>query len=625
MPSIFTNNNNTLKVGVSIDTTIHSSRVKTLYNDYLTVKLILFTKKTAPDKTLPMKWFLNSLLLCITAFAHAETPLSRSLISGNAVVNTDSIQKIVKELIVQNLQKNYTAESKFGGISIQTKASEHSLRIPAEKPLLKDILSTLGISNQLQVLIDPIQTSINFNPDSLKVKIEKTGTNLFKIRAHWEIQELQAESKALKIAVPKGVFDEAFVISSNPVQISLKQGSGPVTADLTMSAELTTDGSKISLESFETNLQDETPRLQVKLGTLNINGAPLELEIQSNGQSITTSEPVIRAQFQNFEPQLMKNVQKQLGTLIQTQFTQLSEKLSKEEPFKISFNSNDVLSKYSFSNAAISALFKNIDASFMFSYLQELPKQNLFSAQVSSQVCVGQKCLSNFWGTSAITVEDISELQNSDGGVILYESWVQNVINSAAFQKRIASFYQKSLKTPGISLGKEGAKVHFNPKNNSITAVVNLKIDIKSTGNPSNALTSWSGLKDYTKKQLADLWENIAGSGQYVRLPVEIAGKIKGVQLDSQNRRVLVIKPEILINNDGTITNTFGYESNVENMSGATRRAVLASVKKEFGKSLPSKIEIPLDDAIQLAGIKFSVNQVFITPNKGLLISGCIK
>ncbi len=571
-----------------------------------------------------MKLLLLCILLLQSPTTWADTPLSRTFVSGNALINQNSVEKIVKDLMVKGLKKDFDAENKYGGLSLKTDATEHRLNIP-QNSILKDILSTLGISNQIKVLIDPIHTSINFGPDSFKININKTGTNVFSIKAHWEVAELVARSKALKIMVPKGAFDQSFTISSHPLLITLKPGSGSVTADISLTATLTNEGSKIKLESFDTNLDDLKQRLQVKLGKLTVNGKPLELEIMSNGESIYTDEPTIRAQFQGFEPELMKSVQQQLGNLIQKQFSAIAEKLENENPFKISLNSTKILSQYSYKNPAITALVKDIKADIIFSYLQELPRLNLFTTQVSSQICVGVDCLTKKWQSSPISTEDIGNIGSDDAGVILYESWVQNVINSVPFQKRIKEYYKKTITTPGVSLGDDGIKVHFNAEKNAITAVLNLKIDIKATGNGKNALSSWSSFKSYSKKQLADMWENIAGSGQYVYLPIEINVMIKGTENNSQGNKELVLETKLEQNSDGSVPNTYKYKCNVQNMNGSIRKELLTSIYSELKKSLPQGFKIGVGKPIELGGVNFFIHQAIITKNNGLLVSGGIQ
>jgi hypothetical protein len=569
-----------------------------------------------------MKWFFFSLCLFSTTFASARMPAStHSFASGNALINPLSIQKIVKTMIVQNLQKSYSVASKADGITIRTEITDQLLKIP-QKPLLQEIMSTLGIANHVQVQIDPIETSLNFGPESFSLKIDKVGNNLFTIHALWEVNELNAESKSLRVLVPQGMFDTAFVIESSPLKIGLKQGLGPIYAKLSLSAHLTNDGTKITLDHFETNLDDQTARLQVKLGKLTVNGKPLELEIMSNGQSIATDEPTIRAQFQSFGPELMKTAQKELALVIQQRFTDLSLELNNQDPLKITINSSDLLKKYSLKNPALEKLFNDIKTDFVFSYIQELPKQYLFTTQIASKVCIGTQCLPKLWGDSNITTEDTAPMAGKGVGVILYESWVQNVINSAAFQKKVRTYYQTTLQSPGVYLGSNGIKLHFNPTKNAVIAVLNLKIDIKATADASSALSSWSNFKKFSKKQMADLWENIAGSGQYVYLPVEITIKIKGIQKNAAGKRVLALQTEIPLHTNGTITNSYGYPSNIQDMNATIRREVLASVKSEIGKSLPKVLELDLDQPMSIEGIKFNIDQVLISKNKGLLVSG---
>jgi len=540
------------------------------------------------------------------------------------MVTPESIQKIVKAVIVKNLGKSFDPESNQNGLSLQIEGADYLLKIP-EKPALQEILTTLGVSEQMHARIEPIQATMNFGPDSLKIKVEKTGTNLFRILAHWQVDELTAVSKSLNMLVPKGVFDQEFTIASSPVSISIKPKTGAVTADLALTASLSDQGTKINLESFKTNLDSPRTRLHLKLGELTVNGKPLELQIISNGENILTDEPTVRAQFQSFEPELMQNIQVELSTVIHKVFSGLAAKLQEEAPFRISIDSTNIVNKYSLSESPYAPLLKGISANFEFSYIQSLPSQNLFTTQFSSQVCIDTKCLDNVWGDSTIGTTDTKLMKGSDAGLILNESWVQNVVNSDAFQSRIEEYYTSSLASPGVTLGSDGIKVHFNPSKNAIVAVLNLVIDIKATASPKGAWSSWSKFTNYYKDQLAGTWENIAGSGKYVFLPIEIDFNLMGIQNNADDKAELLVTSEIPVHADGTVDNTYGYKSNLSKMNKSIRKALVNDVKTIINKSLPATIKIAVDQPLEVEGVKFTVKKVLVTKNKGLLVSGDIQ
>ena len=311
--------------------------------------------------------------------------------------------------------------------------------------------------------------------------------------------------------------------------------------------------------------------------------------------------------------------------MIHNLFTGLTTTLQNEAPFRVSLESTNIINKYSLSDSPYAILFKGIAADFEFSYIQSLPSQNIFATQVSSQICIDTKCLDNVWGNSDIGTTDTSLMKGNDAGVILYESWIQNVVNSDAFQSRVQEYYTNSLSSPGVSLGTDGIKVHFSPSKNAVVAVLNLVIDIKATASPKGAWSSWSAFKSYYKDQLAGTWENIAGSGKYVYLPIEINFNFKGIQNNAEGIPELIINPEIPVRADGSVNNTYDSKSNLDKMNKSIRKALVNDVKTIISKSLPSSIKLAVDQPIEIEGVKFTIKQMLITKNKGLLVSGDIQ
>lgn len=571
-----------------------------------------------------MNWLLLTvLLLPFAPLAQADEIGSRTYAGGNAVFTAATVQKITQQLIINGLQNKIQASNGLNGLQIQTEESEHHLSIP-ESAILNDILKALGIRNELKIAIDPIKTSINFGAESLKIKVTKKDLNHFDILTHWEIPQIRAESTALKIKVPKGTFDRPFTIVSSPIKIALDNRAGPLTADLQLSAELTEQGSLFRLKSFKTNLDDSHHRLHMKLGTLTVHGRPIQLSIQSGNQKIQTDEPTIRNELRKFEPQIMSIVEKKLATLIRAEFYSLSKKLEETEPFKLDFDTTEILNRYTFANEELKKLFSGITGEFLFSYIQELPKLGVFSAQASTRLCIDQTCVNNRNQTSPITTLDLQSMGKDDAGIILYESWVRNLVDAPQFQKRIREYYRKTSNTPGIDLGKSGIRVHFNPARNSIAAVLNLKIDIRKTCDSSKVWGSWAAFREFSKKQIADWWEYMAGSGEYVLIPVEINFAFKGTRMNQHGQPVQVIKTEFPFRPNGKVINTYQYPSNLHLMNASIREELVSAVASQIRKLLPEEILLSMNRPIQFQNMNFFFNHLSVTQNGGLLISGSL-
>ena len=564
-------------------------------------------------------------LLLITGFssAQAQDPghVHHAFAGGNALLTAQTIQNATKQIIVQGLRKNLDARNGANGITIETEESEHHLSIP-ESAVLNDILKALGIRNEVRVKLDPIRTSINFGADSLKIDVKRTDINHFKIHTHWQIPQIVAKSTSLKIQVPKGTFDRAFSLVSSPVKIALDTRKGPITADLDLEANLTPNGSLFKILSFHTNLDDHQSRLKMKLGQLTVNGKPLRLEIETNDRIIQTDEPTIRNEIRKFEPQIMAIVEKKLGDLIRSEFREITTKLEKEEPFKIAFDSNEILSHQPSVNESVRKLLQNLTGDFLFSYIQEIPSLGIYSTQASTRICIGNACVNNSAKTSPITTVDLSAMGSDQAGIILYESWVRNIVDSIPFQNRLRRYFKETNHSAGIDLAKSGIRIHFNPARNAIAMVVNLRIDIKATCDASKALDSWSALREFSRKRLADWWEKYTGSGDFVIVPVEINFAFKGSKTDSQGNSVIQIKPELPFKKKGSVLNTYRYPSNLHLMNASIREELLDALQEEFVKALPPEILISMDKPIQFKGLNFFIHQATVTKNGGLLISG---
>ena len=110
-----------------------------------------------------------------------------------------------------------------------------------------------------------------------------------------------------------------------------------------------------------------------------------------------------------------------------------------------------------------------------------------------------------------------------------------------------------------------------------------------------------------------------------VIIPVEITGFIQDVHLNEKGEYFLSIRTELPFHDDGTVSNTYHYPSNVDEMTKTVKKSFLESVKESFVTSIPEHIEIPLGSGVKVKGFSFYPHRVLVTPNRGLLMTAEMK
>jgi hypothetical protein len=559
---------------------------------------------------------MQSIILILLSICSYGASSADPLISaGNGILRPKTLETLIRGTIADTLNGQLSNSS----LRFNLPAIDESVVLPAPTGNLKDILDILGIKDNLAIGISPIQTKFTLPSGGLSLDIKNRAANSFLITAKWSLSALSAKTETLAIKVPAGMFDRPFEIHSSPLQIALKTGSKPIQFSLVLQADLTSEGTKVKLQSFTTNLNaDSHPDFSIQLGQLTVEGQPLSLQIQSNGQTLTADEASIRAEFQTLESTYADAIRQKLSDLIETQGAATAHTLEVQKPFKFQANSDEFLADLNM-NSDTRHLLGGIDMSFLLSYLQAVRSMNVYSAQISSKICFDGQCLGNLGPVSPVGANDLRAMKSSeDLGVVVYESMLQSVIHSEAFQKRIATYYKNAAASPGVTLSGRGVKVYLDPTKDAILAVVNLEIDIKST----TASSTWTAIEN----SLADWWEAHNGSGSLVKIPVAVNFKLAGLSEGN-----FIINTELIsFASDGTYTppprcSATDCPNNIGQMHPLVRKGLLASVKEQIGKAIPAQIKIPMSSAIKLKNFSFQPKNLVVTPNHGLMVTASMK
>ncbi|MBS1957916.1 MAG: hypothetical protein JST80_00445 [Bdellovibrionales bacterium] len=547
-----------------------------------------------------------------------------SIMSGVAIVPPSIIERFIRQIIAKKLNADVSGSR----IRFKTKPIHELIKIPSDDVVLQDVLKALGIQNAVNANISPIDVDFSLPANGLDLKLRHTKPGIFDVIAKWKVTGISAASTKLNIRVPKGLFDQDFDLDSKPVQIGLKKGSVPINIELKLQVNLATTGTKLKLVSLKTNLNDPNPAnhpaFSFKIGQLTVDDQPLHLEIQAN-QTLQADEAVIREQLMRLEPELTETLRNRLNDELQEQISKVAETFEKAPSFNIKVDTDSITDKPG-TNEAVVDLLHGIDAQFNFSSLGYLESSDLFFAKVASHVCFDGRCLFDSQ-VSPISEDDMKSLsKTSEIGMLIYESWLQRVINSDPFQKRITTYYNTKQKAPGVDIGKGGVKLHLNPATKSIDAVFNLAIDIKKTALSKKADTKWKKFWDRKKKQFADWVEVNWGTGKLVVIPVEVHLTFKAYEkgIDKKTNKPItemVFTTTLPFHEDGTVTNTYNSPSNIQNLTKIVKNGFMESIEDTFKDLVPAEVRIPVPDSVPVQGIQMPLRRVQISPNHGLIFT----
>ena len=551
----------------------------------------------------------------MSSFAQAHSIIA----VGNGLFKPQAIERLVRGSIASALDGTVTHNSlnfKVAGIK------EQKVTLPPDTGDMKSIFEILGIKNTLQFGLNPIQLSFTLPDSNLKLDIQNRPNNSFVITANWSLSQLQASSSALNIRLPTGAFDQSALIKSSPVQISLKNKTPDVKISIVLIANLGEEGAKIKLQSVKTNLLSANhPEFAVKIGKLTVNGAPFELTVKTNGQTLVADEPTLRAHFQTLEQTYADTIRVNISEMILQQLSTQLRALETSPSLRYTFNTDEALVDQTVDKSTKS-LLSGIDVSLILSYLQSLNGGKIYSAQLSSEVCMDGHCVDNTAPTTAMGMDDVRTMdQNGDASMILYESFFKNLVESKDFQSRIANYFQSEVKSPGVNLSSAGMKIFFEPNLGSFVAVLNLEIDIKKTVAANNPF----GLK--MKRRIGDWIENGFGSGKFVKVPVPILFKLNGLKRSDSGAMSLSISSDIPgLSADGKFSpysrcSTTDCPNNIQSMTDLVRKDFIPSVKEEIMKSLPREISLPMDSSMKFNSLNFSPKSISFTPNLGIIFT----
>jgi hypothetical protein len=536
---------------------------------------------------------------------------------GNTLIRQDSIETVIKGIVARIINAD------VNGSVIRFGANGMREVIPLEPKddTFREVLELLGIKEKLSYAISPLQVRFSLPEQGLKINIKPLGADTFEVKAKWQIDSLKVSADRLSIKVPKGLFDHPFEIESKPIRVGMKEKSAPFRFELGLITMLKPEGLRIKIESFSTNILSRTrPEFFLTLGPLTVLGKPLSIDIASGSTVLHAGESEIRAELQKLEPEVVSQIRARIAGAIEENLKLATRRAEEAPPLKYTVSTDDLL-RTTPTGPAVKELIGGITGDFIFSYLHFSSEANLFSTEISSKVCFDGRCLGQDDGTTPIGVPDLNVMGPKDGiGIVLQESFIRTLVHTAEFQSRIQRVYQMMGPSPGVSLSEKGVRVGFDPRRNSIVAVLNLEIDIKKTVRENTPFG------ERLRLGLGDLIEQYFGSGKIVKIPVEVDFNLIGIYPDNQGRPNVLVTSSLPFDAKGNYIaprtcSLTQCPSNVEKMTSIVKKGFMASVRRELLDIIKPSILIPIGQTLQVQNFEFHPKFVRITPNRGLLIS----
>ena len=590
-----------------------------------------------------MKHLAFALSFCLsslsTSTSYAQIFTANAVPTGNALISPPALEQVIQKAIANAVKGEF-----FKSHLMFTIPAIHT-SVPFEpKPGSLKLLKALGLQGPLDVTINPIRIAMTLPESGLKISVKKNGEDHFEIDAHWSITRLIAQCQSLQIHVPQGLFDQSFDITSTPVDVALRKDKGPITMDVAMTVDLDEQGATYQIQSVTTNVtssQEADPYLSVKLGELAVNGELLDLEFTSNGQSMHPTEPEIREQLQTIEPKLVLKIRDAFQKSLEERVQKMSFEQSQNPPLKISISTSELLSNIQ-NQPDLQPLMHDMDFRFVLRNIERILYPNLYSTQISSQACFDNQCVSDRINTSRIDRRDYMRMEgptestnDNTVGALIYESWLQNILHSDAFEARFRKYFLSQHVNDGVGLAPDGIRVHLNPQANAIVVVLNLSIDLMQKGKTDESI----------KTQFGSRVEKAFGGGNTVFAPVELTFRINGIKKDEHGTNLLNLVTEFPFQQNGRMKNTYHYPSSIDGdkMTDAVRKGVVAALKEQIQEGyvkttkanskngminskkwiapmVPATISFPLGRTFGNEDYHFAPRSLVVTPNHGLLL-----
>jgi hypothetical protein len=536
---------------------------------------------------------------------------------GNTLIRQDSIETVVKGMVARIINADVNGSS----ITFGSGGMKEVIPIQPKDDTFREVLQLLGIKDRVTYTISPLKIRFTLPEQGLKIQIKTLSADTFEVKAKWQIDELKVSAERLAIRVPQGLFDHPFEIESKPLKVGMKAGSAPFRFELNVLTTLKPEGTRIRIQSFSTNILSRTrPEFFLTLGPLTVDKKPLSIDISSGDTVLHAGEAQIRTELQKLEPEVVSQLRTRIAGAIEENLKVATQRAEDAPPLKYSVNTDDLL-RTNPAGPAVRSLIGGITGDFIFSYLQYSREANLFSTEIAARVCFDGQCLNPNGNSTTIGTPDLNTLGSNDGiGIMLYESFVREIVHTRLFQERIAKVYSLMGPSPGVELSEYGVRVGFDPSKNSITAVLNLLIDIKKT------IKENTPFGERLRLRFGDLIEQWFGSGKLVQIPVELDFNLIGIYPDNQGNPNVMVTTSLPFNAQGDYIPPRSCAenrcpSNLNKMTSFVRKGFLESVRKEFQRILQPTILIPIGRTLQVQDFEFHPRFVRITPNRGLLIS----
>ncbi len=202
---------------------------------------------------------------------------------------------------------------------------------------------------------------------------------------------------------------------------------------------------------------------------------------------------------------------------------------------------------------------------------------------------------------------NLAPFRTHDLNMAISEPVVNGALDLIGNTGLFSEIFEQIANVKGFTIGK--VQIHF-AKDKTLRAIVNSQIDLKKTD--SNGFGGW------LKKQLA-AWLERNNNNAKIYFPIEVA--IVPTLVTQKNGTIAL---SLFVKSPFTgsgLVNTFGYPSNVDNMTKTVKDGVMAELKKSLNSQVNKAYVLDITKFLNQSGVVFKPKSISFEQGAYMLIN----
>ncbi len=528
--------------------------------------------------------------------------------AGAVIVGTETLEEILRKATASALQGIQRGEH----IVLETRPISLDLELPADRPILKELIQYLGIPKKIPLTIAPIDVRFQLPRNKIKLSAVPTDTQTIRITAGWEVASIAAKT-GISARINAGLFNEAFTITARPLKVGIKKNSPPLEISVTGDLGITAEGNTLRNLQLTTSLNEPMPKLfgmGIDIESIRVNNQPFFFEARlDNNQIIACDETCIKREIASFIPKIEEKIYSTLRQTLAENFKKISDPVVSSQPFSLKWNALEQLKKSGKTDPGIEDLLRDIEIQFALSNAQYRTQTRNISAFLGAAVTLDSREISPPAAHTIIPVKE-PPLGFNQASFFLSESWIQSVLHAPAVQKRVTQYVLNLIKTPGIHFQNSGIKIYFNSSQQRVDIVAPVSINLIALGR------SQSSFRDRLVAITAGKIEKIIGAGREIFFPIQISLSLTSTE-NQEIRLNLTAHPLSF-----PVQSVYPQINNLQNMTQVVRKNFIDTLNSMLNENVNREFRISLKD-LPSPGQKDSwikVNRISFTPQRSLRI-----